>query len=122
MLDIMVADLTDVRLWLIVIFVSAIGLVEKFAFYRVGQQSIEADLSNLPGFDPERRARIETLFQTKGSYILLLASIPGIGALTAAIAGAFGISAAVFVFWVAISNLTRNWLIVILSGQIVALF
>jgi membrane protein DedA with SNARE-associated domain len=122
MLETLFVDLTDLRLWLIVLIVSVLGLVEKLAIYRAGRESAKADLSDVPGFYPERRARIEAMFQTRGTYILLLASIPGIGAAIAAVAGNVGVATAVFVFWVAISNLTRNWLIVILSGQLVSLF
>lgn len=118
MLEILVTDLTDLRLWLIVILISAVGLAEKLAIYRAGQRTAKADLSGLPGVTQERRARLEQMFETRGSYILLLASIPGIGAAMTAIAGNVGITTAVFVLWVTISILVRNWLIVILSGQV----
>ena len=121
MLDTLVADLTDVRLWLFVLIVTAFGLAEKFAIYRAGRRTAEADLSSMPGINEERRIRLETMFQTRGPYVLLIASIPGIGAAAAAIAGAFGVTTAAFVIRVTISNLIRNWLIVILSGQIAAL-
>ena len=61
MLEILIADLTDLRLWLFVLIVSAFGLPEKLAFYRAGQRSSGADLSNVPGINSERRARLETL-------------------------------------------------------------
>ncbi len=77
MLETLVADLTDVRLWLLVLLVSAVGLAEKLAIYHAGQRTAEADLSSLPGVNEERRARLETMFQMRGTYILLLASIPG---------------------------------------------
>jgi membrane protein DedA with SNARE-associated domain len=122
MLEILLADLTDLRLWLVVLIVSAVGLIEKLAFYRAGKRSAGSGLSDIPGIDPERADRLETMFQTKGTYILLLASIPGIGAATTAVAGIVGVNIALFVVWVAISNLIRNWLIVILSGQLSILF
>ncbi len=122
MLEILIADLTDLRLWLFVLIVTAIGLVEKLAFYRAGQRSADADLSSVPGINSERRARLETMFLTRGTYILLLASIPGIGAATTAVAGNVGVAIVAFVIWVTISNLIRNWLIVILSGQLAILF
>ena len=122
MLEILIADLTDLRLWLFVLIVSAIGLAEKLAFYRAGQRSAGADLSTIPGINAERRARLETMFQTRGTYILLLASIPGIGAATTAVAGNVGVAIIAFILWVTISNLIRNWLIVILSGQLAILF
>ena len=123
MLETLFTDLTDVRLWLIVLIVSAVGLAEKLAIYRAGQRSAEAGLAtSMPGIDGERRAKLETMFETRGTYILLLASIPGIGAAMAAVAGNVGVATATFVLWVAISILIRNWLIVILSGQLVTLF
>lgn len=122
MLETIVTDLTDLRLWLIIILVSAIGLAEKLAIYRAGLSTAKADLTNLPGVTNERRARLEQFFQTRGTYILLLASIPGLGSAMAAVAGNVGVAAATFVLWVTISILIRNWLIVILSGQLASLF
>lgn len=121
-LDILIADLTDLRLWLFVLIVSAIGLAEKLALYHAAQRSAAADLSGVPGINEERRIRLETLFKKRGTYILLLASIPGIGAATTAVAGTVGVAIITFVFWVSVSNLIRNWLIVILSGQLAILF
>jgi hypothetical protein len=66
-IETVIADLTDVRLWLIVLIWTAIGLTEKLVFYRVGRSSASADLSNVPGINPERRARLETLFHERGS-------------------------------------------------------
>lgn len=122
MLETIVTDLNDLRLWLIIILVSAIGLAEKLAIYRAGLSTAKADLTNLPGVTNERRARLEQFFQTRGTYILLLASIPGLGSAMAAVAGNVGVAAATFVLWVTISILIRNWLIVILSGQLASLF
>jgi membrane protein YqaA with SNARE-associated domain len=122
MLEILIADLTDLRLWLFVLIVSAVGLAEKLAFYRAGQRSADADLSRVPGINLERRTRLEAMFMNRGTYILLLASIPGIGAAMTAVAGNVGVAIATFVIWVTISNLIRNWLIVILSGQLAILF
>lgn len=122
MIETLVSDLTDVRLWIIVLSVTAIGLVEKLAIFRAGQSTAKANLSNLPGVTKERRARIEEMFQNRGSYILLLASIPGIGAAISAVAGNLGVSSSIFVLFVFISTLVRNWMIVILSGQLTLLF
>jgi len=122
MAETMITDLTDLRLWLIVLVWTAVGVAEKLAFYRVGQSSANADLSNVPGINQERRARLETYFHERGSYILLLASIPGIGAATSAVAGNVGVGMLTFVIWVTISNLIRNWLIIFLTGQIVTQF
>jgi membrane protein DedA with SNARE-associated domain len=122
MLDTLVADLTDVRLWLIVLMVTVIGLMEKLAIYRAGQRSVETELSDVLGYSQERQARYEEMFRTRGAYILLLASIPGIGAAMSAVAGFVGVALAPFVIWVTISNLIRNWLIVLFTGQLASLF
>jgi membrane protein DedA with SNARE-associated domain len=122
MLDTLVADLTDVRLWMIVILVTVIGLIEKLAIYRAGQRSVETELSDVLGYSQERQARYEEMFRTRGAYILLLASIPGIGAAMSAVAGFVGVALAPFVIWVTISNLIRNWLIVLFTGQLASLF
>lgn len=122
MLGILVTDFTNPRLWLLVLLVSAVGLAEKLAIYRAGQRTAGADLTDMPGITEERRARLDMMFQTRGTYILLLASIPGVGAAMAAVAGNIGVATAAFVLWATISLLVRNWLLVILSGQLSIVF
>ena len=122
MLETLATDLMDIRLWLLVLLVSAVGLAEKLAIYRAGRRTTEADLASLPGVTQERRARLEEMFHTRGSYILLLASIPGIGAAMTAVAGHVGVTTVAFVLWVTISILIRNWLIVLFTGQLESLF
>jgi membrane protein YqaA with SNARE-associated domain len=122
MLETLVTDLTDPRLWIFILIVSAVGLAEKLAIYSAGKRASEADLTGLPGVTEERQARLILTFQTKGTYILLLASIPGIGAAMTAVAGYVGVVTTTFILWVTISILVRNWLIVILTGQLIGLF
>lgn len=122
MIDTLIADFTDLRLWLVVLFLSAVGLASKLAIYRAGKFSADSDLSSFPGYSPERQARLDKQFKARGSLVLLLASIPGIGALTAAIAGNIGVRLSAVVFWVLISNIIRNWLIILFTGQVASLF
>jgi membrane protein YqaA with SNARE-associated domain len=53
--------------------------------------------------------------------LLLLASVPVIGSVITVLAGADVVAMPAFVVFVVISNLVRNWLIVILAGGIVQL-
>ena len=120
MLDILASYLTDPKLWLIVLTLCAFGLLERSAVFYASQQKGKAILHELPGFTPERKDSLERLHERWGSSLLLVAGIPLIGNLFAALAGAGNTRRVTFVVLVGISYLFRNWLIVILAGQIVS--
>jgi membrane protein DedA with SNARE-associated domain len=121
MLETLFVDLTDLRLWLIVLAVSAFGVADKLVFYYAGQRHGKAALNDIHGFTPERAEKFHQLYARWGSLLLLLASVPVIGSAITVLGGVGGVSRTLFIVLVSISNLVRNWLIVILSGGIVAL-
>ncbi|MFC2046596.1 hypothetical protein ACFLTC_03635 [Chloroflexota bacterium] len=122
MLDVLVSALTDPKLWIIVLVWGAIMMLERGMVFYASQQKGMAALNSLPGMTPERMESVASMFDRLGSGVLLFASIPMFGQLLTAIAGAGKASRATFVVFVAVSYLVRNWLIVILSEQIVNLF
>jgi membrane protein YqaA with SNARE-associated domain len=121
MLDAIIADLTNPTYWLIVLIITAIGLFNKLIYYKAGQRSGKAALNNIHGYTQERADELHHLYARWGSSLLLLASVPVIGSVATVLAGADGVALSVVVVFVVISNLVRNWLIVILAGGIVQL-
>ena len=121
MLKTLFVDLTDLRLWLIVLAVSAIGVADKLVYYYAGRRGGKAALKDIPGLTPERAEKLHNLYDRWGTLLLLLASVPVIGSAMTVLGGVGGVSRTLFIVLVSISNLVRNWLIVILSGGIVAL-
>ena len=120
MLDVLAGLLTDPKLWLIVLALCAFGLLERWAVFYASQQKGKAILHELPGFTPERKDSLERLHNRLGSSLLFVAGIPLIGNLFAALAGVGNTRRVTFLVLVGISYLFRNWLIVILSGEIIS--
>ena len=121
MLDAIIADLTNPTYWLIVLALTAIGLFNKLIYYEAGQRGGESALNKIHGYTQERADELHHLYDRWGSPLLLLASVPVIGSVTTVLAGADGVALPVLVVFVVISNLVRNWLIVILAGGIAQL-
>jgi membrane protein DedA with SNARE-associated domain len=61
----------EVWAWLLVI--------GNLALYKLGKQGLEAVITRFPRIDPGRFDRAGELFDTRGSWILLLSSLPGLG-------------------------------------------
>ena len=122
MLENLSAALTNPSLWLVVLIWTAIGVVNKLVYYEAGERSGKAGLEKVHGYTQERAERFYAHFNRWGSPLLLLASVPVFGSVISVLAGADGVAMFVFVVLVAISNLVRNWLIIILASWIVQLF
>ena len=61
--------------WLLVILLSALGVVGNLALYKLGKEGQEAVASRFPRIDPARWKRAGELFETRGSWILLLSCL-----------------------------------------------
>ncbi len=114
--------LIDSSMWTVVIIVSFLGVFTKLAYYNIGKLGKDSAVEHIPQVTPEQWQRLEEGYQKRGSVILLLASIPVVGSAITAVAGAFETGLATFVILVLISNLVRNWLLVVIFGQTLALF
>jgi membrane protein DedA with SNARE-associated domain len=121
MLDIMIADLTNTRLWVVVLIWVAIGVFNKLVYYEAGERGGKAALNKIHGYTPERAKKFHDLYDRWGSPLLLLASVPVIGSVITVLGGIGGVAMPVFIVMVVISNLVRNWLIIILSGGVMQL-
>ena len=107
--------------WLLVILLSVLGAVGNLTLYKVGEEGMEAVISRFPQINPARWNRAGELFETRGSWILLLSSLPGLGLVLSTAAGAFGIRMLVFVLWVVVAKMVRNWLLLFLVVNVYSL-
>jgi membrane protein DedA with SNARE-associated domain len=118
MLDVLLADLTSLRLWIIVLVLSAIGIIEKTAIFYASEHKGDGVLDDLPGLTPRRKEQTKNLSERWGSKSMILASIPLIGTAVTAVAGVGHVRRVTFFLLVTMSYLIRNWLIIIFSGQV----
>lgn len=122
MLDVLVSSFTDPKLWLIVLVWGAIMMLERWVVFHTSRRLGQAVLHDMPGLTQERQESIVDMAERWGSSALLLASIPLFGQVLTAIAGTGKASLVTFLILVGISYLVRNWIVVILSGEIVRAF
>lgn len=104
--------------WLLVILLSLLGVVGNLTLYKLGKEGKEAVASRFPRIDLARFRRAGELFETRGSWILLLSSVPGLGLLLSTAAGAFGVKTHEFLLWVMVSKMVRNWLLLIIVANL----
>lgn len=104
--------------WLLVILVSLLGVIGNLTLYKLGKEGHEAVASRFPRIAPARFRRAGELFETRGSWILLLSSVPGLGLLLSTAAGAFGVETHEFLLWVMVSKIVRNWLLLIIVANL----
>lgn len=114
-------QLTDPHLWTVVLLISVIGVVSKLIYYQVGKRGSQAVTERVPQVTPERLGQLGDWFDRHGSRVLAISSVPGIGSALAATAGIARIKILIFVFWVFLSGLVRNWLLIIVFGQTLSL-
>jgi membrane protein YqaA with SNARE-associated domain len=108
--------------WLIVILLSALGVFGNLALYGVGKRGYDAIRERFPRIKPERWERVARLYEEHGSLVLLLSGIPVLGSLLTTTAGAFDVKLPVFVLFVFVAKLVRNWLIVVIPRELYLLF
>ena len=122
MLENLIADLTNLTYWLVVLAFTIFGVANRLVFYHAGKRGGEDALDKVHGFSPERADDLHSLYDRWGSLLFLIASIPIIGSSLTVLCGMKGISLPIFIVLTVISYLVRNWLIILLSSGVVGLF
>jgi membrane protein YqaA with SNARE-associated domain len=100
--------------WLAVLAFSIVGIAIKVGSYHAGQRGGSAVRDRFSKIGAERWDQVKDWYDRWGSGLLLMSAIPGLGTLLTAGAGMSGIGFLPLLFWVGISTVTRNWLIVLL--------
>jgi membrane protein YqaA with SNARE-associated domain len=106
--------LLDPRAWLLIALLSAFGVVVALANYQIGKQGLDAARERIPQITEERWERLSTLFETRGSWVLILVAVPIVGIMLPFVAGALGIKRAAVALWVFLAKMLRNWLVVLI--------
>jgi membrane protein DedA with SNARE-associated domain len=109
--------LTDLRIWGVVLLISALDTAAAVVPYYAGRRGIEAVLTRFPRLRQERLERIEHLYQDHGSGLLFFCFLPMLGVLLAAGAGIAGIRAGAFVPWVLAGKTVRWSTLLVLFDQ-----
>ena len=104
--------LIEFRLWMLVLFVSALGTSGSLIPYYVGQRGTEAVFDRYPKLEGRTWERLEALFQRWGALALILSGIPVLGAALLVAAGAMGIGKRIFLFCVFLGKVLRYWVVV----------
>ena len=104
--------------WLLVILFSLLGVVGNLTLYQLGKEGLEAVVARFPRIKPAQWKHAGELFETRGSWILLLSCLPGLGLVLSTAAGAFGIRMRAFLLWVTIAKMVRNWLLLIIVANL----
>ncbi len=105
------------QLWVLVVAVSVLGTIGNLGLYYLGGRGAEAVFARFPYLEGERWERIGGYYRRWGGRILLFSAIPTLGTLLTAAAGAYGVERKVFLLWVFVSKVLRNWLLLLLFQQ-----
>ena len=113
----MIDLLSDPKLWLLVLLLSTWGSLARLPNYYAGQRGKDKIETLYPRIKPETWERLLGYYEHLGPIPLLVSSIPLIGSVLTITAGMAGIGRNSFLFWVSVSKIIRNWLLVfIISG------
>jgi membrane protein YqaA with SNARE-associated domain len=110
--------LWNVKVWLLVVGVSAFATVVTLTYYYLGQQGTEAVLKRFPRIKAEQWERVQGLYERFGSALLFFTFVPVIGLLLETAAGAFGIQRFAYLLWVFLGRMTRNWILALVFGHL----
>ena len=103
--------------WLLVVLISLLGALTELAFYKLGQEGMEAVTARLPRIKAEQWDRASELFEKWGTWILLLSGVPGLGMVLVTAAGAFGVRVVEFILWATIGKVLRNWILLVAAAE-----
>ncbi len=107
--------LLNLRYWLLVIAISLIGTSVNLANYYIGRSGSHAVFERYPELEASKTwYRVNNWFQRWGSRTLVMSAVPIMGTALAAAAGIFEIRMAVFLSYVIIVKIVRNWLLLLL--------
>ncbi len=109
--------LLDPKIWVLVIAASTLGTSASLAYYYLGKKGADEVLARYPQIGRERWDRVQHLYRDHGSPLLVLSLLPMVGLLIESAAGAFGIRLAIYLCWVLIGRVLRNWLLLLFFDQ-----
>ncbi len=115
----MIDVLTDPEIWLFILVISSLGAFARLTNYYAGARGKETIVALYPRIKPETWERALKAYKRFGPLPLLVASIPIIGSLLTVTAGMAGINRTLFIVFVIISKLIRNWILFLLFFRLI---
>jgi membrane protein YqaA with SNARE-associated domain len=109
--------LTDLRVLLLIAFVSALGLAVLLGGYYLGRKGEDEAQKHSDRISPEKLEQFRKRYGRWGAWLLLLAIIPYIGPPLAVAAGVVGIRISTFVVMTFIAKFAQTALVVVLLGE-----
>lgn len=103
----------DLRLWALVIFLTAITVVTSVAKYRLGRNGLETLKEHYPQVSDERWRTIDNYFQRWGAPVVLFSFLPLLAWIIPPAAGAYGIRFRTFLVWAFLAKMVRYWILII---------
>lgn len=115
----MVDVLTDPKIWLLILVLSVVGAFARLANYYLGLRGRDTIETIYPRIKPQTWSRVLRFYGKFSTLPLLLASIPFIGTVLTVGAGMAGVSRNGFLFWVIVSKIIRNWILVLVIFRLI---
>jgi membrane protein YqaA with SNARE-associated domain len=107
--------LLDLRLWILILFISGCGTAGCLAPYYLGQRGTEAIFDRFPQLEGKTWQRLEGAFRRFGAFTLIISGIPILGTALLTAAGAFGIEKRAFLVWAFVGRVLRYWILVFVA-------
>ncbi len=114
----MIDVLTYPQIWLLILFLSALGSLARLANFYAGQRGRDKIEAAYTQIKPETWEKVLAAYQRLGPLPLLVASIPFIGTVLTIGAGMAGFGRNSFIVWVMISKVIRNWILVLIIWRL----
>jgi membrane protein YqaA with SNARE-associated domain len=109
------------NVWLIILFSTCGSVLGSVTNYYVGKKGTDFVLARYFKVEPESLVRAERFFERWGSITLFFSWVPFIGDPLTLVAGVAHVDFRVFIFWVTIGKLLRQFVILGLASQLLPL-
>jgi membrane protein YqaA with SNARE-associated domain len=110
--------LTDLRVLLLIVIVSALGVAVLLGGYYLGRKGEGEAQKHSDRISPEKLEQFRTRYERWGAWLLLLAIIPYVGPPLSVAAGVVGIKIWTFVVMAFIAKFVQTALVVVTLGEV----
>lgn len=110
------------HVWPLIIFSTTGSVLGSVTNYYVGKKGTEFVLGRYFKMGPKMLVRAERFFERWGAVALFFSWVPFIGDPLTLVAGAANVDFRLFLFWVTVGKLLRQFVILGLASQIISYF
>ncbi len=112
--------LTDLRVLLLIVLVSALGVAVLLGGYYLGRKGEDEAQKHSDRISPEKLDQFRKRYERWGAWLLLLAIIPYLGVPLSVVAGVVGIRVLTFVVLTFIAKFVQTALVVVVLGEVLS--